>query len=432
MQTAAGERPGKASFLILQGLGTPFFAELAKRLGADGSPVHKVNFSGGDRWFSKNAVLHRFNRKPAALEPYYRSLIETHRITDILLFGDCRPIHKTARKVAQDLGIRVWVFEEGYTRPCFVTCEEGGTNDLSLLPRDAGAIRALAKTLADQDLTCPDLPDPMPRRVRMELARHLWNILLWPLYFRNKGHRPETVSAELKGWFTRFRRKLRHSNLNATLIKRYEQRSARFFMVPLQLNSDYQIREHSDYASVLDFIRETVASFARNAPKKTLLLFKGHPLDNGMIDYRSYIALAAMQNGVEGRVDYVEGGDLDVFLKRAEGIVLINSTVGYAALRKAKPVKALGRALYDMPGLTAQMSLDKFWKSPPGPDVSLIGDFLKVIRAKSQIPGDFFTEPGIKMAANAAAGRIKKAPSDTKTITREQPSAEKEAADVPA
>jgi len=411
-QSATNKRPKPVTYLILQGLGSPFFREVAQLLAADGSQVHRVNYCGGDWWFSGGAKNHRFNDKPEKLEPFYRKLIEKHAVTTILLFGDCRPVHKAALSVAKDMAVTAWVFEEGYTRPGFITCEKSGTNDFSALPRTPEALKARARQIEETDeLSAPALPNPLPRRVRMDFAHHFWNLLLKPIYFRHQTHRPESMGAEIRGWLSRFRRKLRFKNMNTSLIKRYENPEKPFFMVPLQLNSDFQIREHSDYASVLDFIREIVASFARHAPKKALLMFKGHPLDNGLIDYRSYIAMAAVQHGIDGRVDYLEGGDLDCLLKRAEGLVLINSTVGYAALRKAKPMKVMGRGLYDMQGLTEQRPLDKFWEKPSGVDLGLVTDFLRVIKADSQVPGDFFTKTGINMAAKGATCRIK---ADTK------------------
>jgi len=397
-----------SSYLILQGLGSPFFKMLGKNLGAEGSPVHKVNFCGGDWWFSGHAINHRFNGKLEVLSDFYHDLIKQHSITTIIVFGDCRPIHKIARKVADDLGLKLWVFEEGYIRPGFITCELGGTNDLSALPRSAASVNARATDIIEDVNTAEPwrAVNPMPRRVRMDFAHHLWNILLKPFYFRYRTHRPDSMMAEIRGWLGRIRRKIEHRNINAALVKRYENTDKPFFMVPLQLNSDFQIREHSDYDGVLDFIRETIASFARHAPKGTLLMFKSHPLDNGMIDYRNYIAMAAMKHNIEGRIDYLEGGNLEKYLERALGIILINSTVAFAALAKAKPLKVMGRALFNMAGLADPRNLDKFWKTPPMPDPALIDNFLKVVRTDSQIRGDLFTKAGIEIATKAASVRI--------------------------
>jgi len=406
----------KLSYLILQGLASPFFVRLAQKLANEGARVHRVNFCGGDRWFSrtrhKNISHSRFNGPQETLSDYYRALIKQHAVTDIVLFGDCRPIHKIARAVAADLGLAVWVFEEGYIRPGFVTCEKEGSNDLSCLPRQAKAVTMRAQqTENEQPPHRALLPNPLPRRVRMDFAFHFWNLLLRPLYFRYKSHRPETMTAELAGWAARLAQKWRYRHTNAALVAHYETGTSDtgsnpFFFVPLQLNSDFQIREHSDYSNILDFICDVVASFARHAPKNTRLMFKSHPLDNGMADYRNYIAMAAIKHSIQDRVDYLEGGVLDLYLQHTAGLVLINSTVGYAALAAGKPLKVMGRALYNMAGLTNQKPLDKFWKKPEIPDKNLVADFLKVIRADSQIPGDFFTRQGIEMAATAAMRRL--------------------------
>jgi len=379
------------------------------QLSETGNTVHRVNFCGGDWWFGGHAKNHRYNGKPDQLRAFYQRLIKKYNITTLLLFGDCRPIHKVARSVAKDQDLTLWVFEEGYTRPGFITCEKDGTNDLSYLPRTPEGLRERARQLKNTKPPVQNthMTNIMPTRVRMDLAHHLWSLLLKPLYFRFKTHRPYTMGAELRGWATRLRRRISYHNINSALINRYENPDQKFFMVPLQLNSDFQIREHSNYESVLDFIREIIASFARSAPKGALLMFKAHPLDNGMIDYRNYIAMAAMKHGIEGRVDYLEGGDLDQFLKHCEGVALINSTVGYAAIKKAKAIKVMGRALYNMPGLTDQNSIDKFWQHPSPPDLSLINAFLKVTLADSQITGDFFTKSGIKMAVNGSISRIR-------------------------
>jgi len=427
------------SYLILQGLASPFFKTLAQKLATDGASVHRVNFCGGDWWFGggnhKNITSSRFNGTSDTLYNHYIGLIETHAVSDIIIFGDCRPLHTAARSVAADKGLTIWVFEEGYTRPGYITCEEGGCNDLSILPRTADAINARARLVATTTPSAApsNYGNPMPRRVRMDFAFHFWNILLRPLYFRYRSHRPEKVSTELLGWAARLAQKWRYRRTNAALIRHYEtgacgnvsgnknlvkhsmdnaeerkSGSGSFFMVPLQLNSDFQIRIHSDYENILDFIREVVASFARHAPKSAKLMFKGHPLDNGLADYRNYIAMAAIKHDIQDRVDFIDGGSLDLFLHHAAGLVLINSTVGYAALAKAKAMKVMGRALYNMAGLTDQRPLDKFWKKPDAPDPDLIADFLAVIRADSQISGDFFTKTGIETAATTAALRIQR------------------------
>ena len=120
--------------LLLQGPVGPFFRRLAKRLRAAGAEVHKVNFNGGDcLFYPTNALTWRGH--PGDWPQFLARLLEQHRIDIVLLFGDCRPIHRVARTVAQQHGVRVGAFEEGYLRPNFITFEQFGVNGYSRIPR---------------------------------------------------------------------------------------------------------------------------------------------------------------------------------------------------------------------------------------------------------------------------------------------------------
>jgi capsular polysaccharide export protein len=112
-------------FLFLQGLPTRFFHRLGAALTRRGHAVHKVNFNGGDRlfWRIPGAIDYRGTLEtwPGVLT----ELLDTHDITDIVLFGDCRPLHRVAIRLAAHRAIAVHVFEEGYLRPSWITHELG-------------------------------------------------------------------------------------------------------------------------------------------------------------------------------------------------------------------------------------------------------------------------------------------------------------------
>ena len=58
-------------------------------------------------------------------------------ITDILLFGDCRPYHVVRAPELRPLrGVRTYVLEEGYLRPHWMTLELDGVNGHSRLARE--------------------------------------------------------------------------------------------------------------------------------------------------------------------------------------------------------------------------------------------------------------------------------------------------------
>src|SRR5438046_9456138 len=54
-----------------------------------------------------------------------------------------------------------------------------------------------------------------------------------------------------------------------------------FYLVPLQMSLDSQVRQHSDFRSVGRFIRHVVRSFAERAPADASWGIKIHPLVRG-------------------------------------------------------------------------------------------------------------------------------------------------------
>src|SRR5215469_14628981 len=139
--------PVGRGFLFLQGIATRFFERLGRALRARGHAVHRVNFNGGDRafWHLSGAV--DFCGREHEWPEFLDRLIIERSISDIILFGDCRPLHRAAIRVAQSRGMRVYVVEEGYLRPDWITFEEGGVNGFSSLPREPAWFREQARLL---------------------------------------------------------------------------------------------------------------------------------------------------------------------------------------------------------------------------------------------------------------------------------------------
>lgn len=99
-------------------------------------------------------------------------------------------------------------------------------------------------------------------------------------------------------------------------------------MLPLQLNSDAQIKDHSRFAGMAEAADYVMNSFAVHAPAAAQLVIKNHPLDAGLSDYPKVIAGLERRFGLAGRVVYLESGDLDALLRRAAGLVTVNITAG--------------------------------------------------------------------------------------------------------
>jgi capsular polysaccharide export protein len=117
------------------------------------------------------------------------------------------------------------------------------------------------------------------------------------------------------------------------------------------------------------------------------------------------------QLGITGRVHYVHDVHLPTLLRRARGVVTINSTVGLSALYHYKPLKVMGRAMYDMEGLTFQGELSQFWTAKPSFDRNLWRRYRTYLISQTQLNGAFYgldfqtllgaEAPGVKQSLSA-------------------------------
>jgi capsular polysaccharide export protein len=165
-----------------------------------------------------------------------------------------------------------------------------------------------------------------------------------------------------------------------------------FFLVALQTCGDAQIRIHSRFRTVPRFIEHVIRSFSRSAASEHVLVIKHHPLDRGYADYTDLIRRLARRHGIESRCFYIHDQHLPSLLRKARGVVVINSTVGLSAVGEGMPVKACGDAIYDMEGLTFQGELDSFWNAAGGfrPDMSLWNAFRSYLIDHTQYNGNFY------------------------------------------
>jgi capsular polysaccharide export protein len=172
------------------------------------------------------------------------------------------------------------------------------------------------------------------------------------------------------------------------------------------MQNDYQIRANSPYRHLSEAIEETIRSFSHHADHRARLVFKVHPLDNGLEHWDRIIYRSAKQAGVGSRVELIDGGNLIKLLTHAKGVVLVNSTVGLHAMQVGCPVKTLGIAVFDIVGLTHQDTLDSFWIRPTPPDSVLINALVKALAGTIQIKGNFYTKAGLASCIPQVADRL--------------------------
>lgn len=397
----------KRSFLFLQGVCTPFFGRLADRLERDGHLVHRVNFNGGDVVYWGMRQCSWFRGHLPELADYFDRIYARFGITDQILFGDRRPIHRPAVDRAESLGIRTHVFEEGYFRPYWITLEREGVNGHSLLPRDPDWFREVGSRVPNYGDGSP-FPSPFWVRAAHDVAYHLGsavNPLLFPHY---RIHAPVNAAIEYAAYLRRFSLLRFWTPRDKALIDQLIGSGGAFYVLPLQLNSDAQIRDHSRFDGMVDVMEFVLESFARHGPADARLLIKNHPLDMGLIDYPKVIRSICTRLDLNGRIDYVESGDLTALLEVAQGVVTVNSTVGAQALLQNCPTVALSDPIYNLPGLTFQGSLDDFWTQARQPDQELFRRFRNTVIHTTQVNGGFYSRAGIELAIRNCLPRLER------------------------
>lgn len=395
----------KRTFLFLQGVCTPFFARLADRLRADGHRVFKINFTVGDRAYWGLRPAWSFRGDVAELPAFLVEKYQAFGITDQILFGDRRPIHRPAVDLGDARGIRTHVFEEGYFRPYWVTLEREGVNGHSLLPRDPDWFREVGARLPDYGDGQP-FNSPFWKRAVHDVAYHSAGALN-PLFFNGyKTHAQYLAPLEYAGYARRFTALRYWAPRDRKRVAELLQSEEPYFVLPLQLSSDAQIRDHSrfeDMAAVIEFV---MASFAHHAPANARLVIKNHPLDMGLVNHRRIIKGLATRFSLADRVTYLKSGDLESLLRQACGVVTVNSTVGSLALGLGRPTVALSDPIYNLPGLTFQGSLDDFWQNGLSPDRELFRRFRNVVIQTTQVNGGFYSSSGIALAVENSCRRL--------------------------
>jgi capsular polysaccharide export protein len=275
----------------------------------------------------------------------------------------------------------------------------------SLFPRDPAVIKSLADRLPEADLS-RKFHDSFLRMAIWDVVYHIANVLFMWLFPRYRTHKMQPLPLIYLGTGWRMLKEKLQRKRTQREIAALNENCPRYYVHPLQLAYDFQLRAYSNYPDQGDSIREVVTSFATNAPPDTHLIIKVHPMDTGLRDWRKLIRKIVATQGVADRVHYLEGGNLDQLCDTALGMVTINSTSGLRALQLDCPVKTLGQAIFDVPGLTFQGTLDAFWSEKALPEKPLRDAFVKLMASSIQIRGVFYSQPGLDAGVSAAVNRL--------------------------
>jgi len=375
-------------FLLLQGPAGPFFARVAEQLRSAGARVTKVNFNGGEDVYFRGPEVVRFRGSIDDWPAFFESLVARLRIDSVVLFGDCRPLHRAAIERARARSIEVFVFEEGYLRPDFVTLERGGVNGHSSIPRDPAAYQSVEPS---HEYTHPPIKHAFAKSALHTMCYATTAALLRHRYPHYRHHRDIRPLVQAGLWVRGSLRRAIHTVRDRELSRKLQARElGPYFLVPLQVHLDSQIG-HSRYATIEEFIREVVGEFARHAPSDHSLIVKLHPMDRAYRDYSGEIARLRREFELGERLLYADIINLPAALRGASGTVVINSTVGLSSLTHGTPVKCLGNAVYDIPGLTHQGPLSEFFRNPTAVDRQLYQRFRQWLLDRNQLRGSVWS-----------------------------------------
>ncbi|WP_019955632.1 capsule biosynthesis protein [Yoonia vestfoldensis] len=383
-------------FLFLQGPHGPFFRQMAAALRKSGAEVWRVGFNAGDAafWWGAPGYL-PFRDSLAAWPATLATILRDKGITDIVLYGDTRPVHAEAVRQARAAGLRIHVFEEGYLRPYWITYERDGSNGHSRL-RDLTVADMRAHLARDGR----DMPTPPAHWGDMRQHIFYGALYHWFVMFRNarypqfRPHRALPVRTEARLYSRRLMMMPFHALLRGLATLRIKVRGRPYHLALLQLEHDSSFQMHSPFRDMETFIDVVVAGFAKGAPRAHHLVLKAHPLENGRKPLRRLIRQAAIARGIADRVHYVRGGKLAHLLDSARSAVTINSTAGQQVLWRGIPLRIFGTAVYDKPDFVSDQPLPAFFTAARRPDTRAYRDFRQFLLETSQVPGGFYSTKG--------------------------------------
>lgn len=383
-------------FLFLQGPHGPWFYQLGQMLRRTGARIWRVGFNLGDRMFWPDAGSYiAFREAPETWAETFIRIIAEKNITDVVLYGDTRPVHAQAVKLAQERGLTVHVFEEGYLRPHWITYERDGANGHSRLMELN--IAQMQAALSHLDMEVPDAPARWgdTRQHIFYGALYHWFVLTGGrIYPKFHPHRALTVHQEFRLYIRRLFSIPMHALDRVAATWRIRQGGFPYHLVLMQLEHDSSFQSHSPFSRMTEFLSLVIEGFAVGAPGHHHLVFKAHPLEDGRTPVAREIRRLAKHFGISARVHFVRGGKLAPLLNDSRSAVTVNSTAGQQVLWRGLPLKAFGTAVYSKPEFVSAQSLPEFFRQAVRPDSRAYRDFRHYLLETSQVPGGFYSARG--------------------------------------
>lgn len=376
---------GLRSVLLLGGPPGPFLARFARDLRRAGAVVTKVNLHAGEALFHRGADVLDYTGTHDAWPAFLERLVDDRAVDAMFGLDDGSPAHRVAADLASARpGLRWLAFSEGRLESGCLTLEEPGLAAPGGLPRDPKFYRRL-------DL--PALPPPPPPRSAGVPA--FFYGLLSALARARGGRRFAGASADGEGprLGDAVRRAVDACGPRALRERRAARRAPSgppFFLLAPGLPADLER---------CALARDVVVAFAERAAPDHRLVLERPP---GLAP--RFLRRLAEQTALGDRLVPVRMGTARRLAPHALGVVTVDGAVGLAALRLGRPVLALGRPAYDLPGLTQGVhggadpaarwrALGRFFEAPAAPDPDLCERFCRYVLHATQVAGSFYRRP---------------------------------------
>ena len=381
-------------FLLLQGPCGRFYSHLQRAIEADGHRCTRIAINGGDFVSGLFDGITIYRRSFTDWPQWLAALATRETITDLVCYGDCRPYHRAAIAALEAQGVAIHVLEEGYLRPNWITCEPGGVNGNSALTR-INLDRIDAGRVVDKgEIAEVKIKGAHWHYILSGFAHYFWTLMLTPVFPRYVSHRDLDILGEAALWLERFFAWPARRSRTARALKAIGRMGHPVHLILLQLNADSQLRDHSSFRSVRHFVEFCLAEFAASSVSDAVLVFKNHPLDNGVINLGRVIREEAQRLGLSDRVFFVDSGKLVPLLENAISVTAINSTAVHQALLRGIPTMVLGKAVFNHPQIVPRMRLADFFRLRPYKGIDSYRKLVGLMRKSSQYNGGFYSGEG--------------------------------------
>ncbi|MEO0989507.1 MAG: capsule biosynthesis protein CapA [Pseudomonadota bacterium] len=382
-------------FLFLQGPHGPFFRQLATALSAAGARCFRVGLNRSDQLFWGREDYIPFGGPPGDWEEWLSGIVAAEGVSDIVLYGDTRPVHATALRLARRSAVTPHVFEEGYLRPWWITYERGGTSGNSRC-LDV-SLDAMTRALGHAPGPVQDVPatwGELPQHIFWGAAYHAPLLRRSSTYPHHQGHRDIPVTSEFGLYARRLALMAPHAVERFLASRRVRHGGFHYHLVLLQLSHDPSFRLHGPFPDQQGFLETVLEGFRDGAPDDHRLVFKAHPLEDGRTPVAAIVRRHSRALGIGDRVHFVRGGKLATLLDRAETAITVNSTSAHQALFRGLPVRTFGASVYARRGITSRQSLPAFFAAPEPPDPERYGILRSFLLATTQVQGGYYATKG--------------------------------------